>query len=53
MVGVEVELGEALEAHVAALFPFDLLAFEAQAEAVVEGQLGDVGHGGLLLEGLG
>ena len=51
--GVEVELGEALEAHVAALLPFGLLAFEEQGQAVLEGQLADVGHGGLLLEGLG
>ena len=51
--GIEVEPGVALEAHVAALFPFGLLAFEEQGEAVVEGQLADVGHGGLLLEGLG
>ena len=47
------EFGEALEAHVAALFPFGLLAFEEQGEAVLEGQLVDVGHGGMLLEGLG
>ena len=51
--GVEVELGEALEAHVAALFPFGLLAFEEQGEAVLEGEFADVGHGELLLDGLG
>ena len=50
---VEVELGVAFQALVAALLPFGLLAFEEQGEAVLEGQLGDVGHGGLLLEGLG
>ena len=43
----------ALEALVAALFPVGLLAFEEQGEAVLEGQLADVGHGGLFLEGLG
>ena len=47
------ELGVAFQALVAALLPFGLLAFEEQGEAVLEGQLGDVGHGGLLLEGLG
>ena len=47
------EFGEALEAYVAALLPLGLLAFEEQGEAVVEGQFADVGHGGLLLEGLG
>ena len=47
------ESGEALETHVAALLPFGLLAFEEQGEAVLEGEFGDVGHGGLLLEGLG
>ena len=41
------------QALVAALFPFGLVAFEEQGEAVLEGQLADVGHGGLLLEGLG
>ena len=30
-----------------------LLAFEEQGEAVLEGQLADVRHGGLFLEGLG
>ena len=50
---VEVEPGMALEALVAALLAFCLLAFEEQGEAVVEGQLGDVGHAGLLFEGLG
>ena len=43
----------AFETLVAALFPVGLLAFEEQGEAVLEGQLTDVGHGGLLLEGLG
>ena len=51
--GVEVEFGEALETLVAALGPVGLLAFEEEGEAVLEGQLADVGHGGLLLEGLG
>ena len=50
---VKMELGVALQALVAALLPFGLLAFEEQGEAVLEGQFGDVGHGGLLLEGLG
>ena len=43
----------AFETLVAALLPVGLLAFEEQGEAVLEGQLADVGHGGLLLEGLG
>ena len=51
--GVEVEFGVALETLVAALGPVGLLSFEEQGEAVLEGQLADVGHGGLLLEGLG
>ena len=51
--GVEVESGVALETHVAALLPFGPLAFEEQGEAVVEGEFGDVGHAGLLLEGPG
>ena len=51
--GVEVEFGVAFETLVAALLPVGLLAFEEQGEAVLEGQLADVGHGGLLLEGLG
>ena len=42
----------ALEAHVAALLPFGLLAFEEPGESVLEGQFADVGDGGLLLEGL-
>ena len=49
---VEVELGVALEALVAALFPVGLLPFEEEREAVLEGEFGDVGHGGLLLERL-
>ena len=53
MVASEVKPGVALEAHVAALLPFGLLAFEELGETVLEGQLSDVGHGGLLLEGLG
>ena len=40
--GVEVELGEAFEAQVAASFPFGLLAFEEQGQAVVEGEFADV-----------
>ena len=51
--GVEVEFGVAFETLVAALLPVGLRAFEEQGEAVLEGQLADVGHGGLLLEGLG
>ena len=51
--GVEVELGVALETLVSALIPVGPLAFEHEGEAVVEGELGDVGHGGLFLEGLG
>ena len=51
--GVEVELGDPLEAHVAALFPLGLLALEEQGQPVVEGEFADVGHGELLLEGLG
>ena len=47
------EPGEALETQVAALLAFGLLAFEEQGETVVEGEFGDVGHGELLLEGLG
>ena len=50
--GVEVELGVALEPLISALLPVGLLAFEEQGEAVVEGELADVGHGGLFLEGL-
>ncbi len=42
----------ALEALVAALFPVRLLPFEEQGEAVLEGEFAQVGHGGLLLEGL-
>ena len=41
------------EAQVAALGSFGLLSFEEQRQAVLEGELGDVGHGELLLEGLG
>ena len=50
---VEVELGESLEAQVAALGSFGPLAFEEQRQAVLEGEFADVGHGELLLEGLG
>ena len=53
MVASEVEFGVAFETLVAALGPVGLLAFEEHGEAVLEGQLADVGHGGLLLEGLG
>ena len=51
--GVEVELDVALEPLISALLPVGLLAFEEQGETVVEGELADVGHGGLFLEGLG
>ena len=37
MVASRWDFGEALEAYVAALLPFGLLAFEGQGEAVVEG----------------
>ena len=47
------ELGEALEPLISALLAVGLLAFEQEREAVVEGELGDVGHGGLFLEGPG
>ena len=53
MVASKVEPGVALETLVAALFPVGLLSFEEQGEAVIEGKLADVGHGSLLLEGLG
>ncbi len=42
----------ALETLVAALFPVGLLTFEEEREAVLEGEFAQVGHGGLLLEGL-
>ena len=51
--GIEVELGVAFEPLISALLPVGLLAFEEKREAVLEGELGDVGHGGLFLEGLG
>ena len=48
--GVEVQPSVALEPLVAALLPVGLLAFEQERETVLEGEFGDVGHGGLLLE---
>ena len=52
--GVEVEPGVALQALVAAAAPVrSSRVRESRGEAVVEGEFGDVGHGGLLLEGLG
>ena len=53
MVASRWSLAWPFETLVAALGPVGLLAFEEQGEAVLEGQLADVGHGGLLLEGLG
>ena len=42
------KLGESLEAHVAALLPFGLLAFEEQGQPVFEGEFADVRHGEVL-----